>query len=119
MAQEFTIDKLIGSILDPELLIKIQGKKVLLYDLTVQTKDLMEYFFRHDIYITGFFLSYEHKNYADIKYFNKPMFYPDELDGSEIIIDPFGEHIKELKALTGCAVHSMYPPPPHLIILDQ
>ena len=51
----------------------------------------MDYFFRHDVYITGFLLEDSRRDYESIRYFNKPMIYFDELNGDEVILDTFGE----------------------------
>lgn len=41
MAIKFTIDTLINSLVDREVFEKIQGKKILIYDLNPQTKEMM------------------------------------------------------------------------------
>ena len=90
MAQVYNIDVLINSLIDKEVFKIIQDKKILIYDLNSQSKEMLEWLFRHDIYVKGFLLEDSRRDYSDVKYLNKSMFYIDELDGSEIILDTFG-----------------------------
>ena len=108
MAEGYSIDILIDSVINKEILEKIRGKKVFLYDFTPQSKLIMEYLFRNDIYVFGFLLENDRRDYANIKYFNKGMFYFDELTGNEIIIDVFGENLKLIKDRTNCLVYSLF-----------
>ena len=108
MTQIYNIDVLINSIVDREILKEINGKKIILYDLNPQTKTMMDWLLLHDIYIEGFLLENDRKDYSDIKYMNKRMIYFDELDGSEIILDTFGRNIESLSKKTGCHVCALY-----------
>ena len=53
LAQPFSIDDIINLLVDKAIFKKIKNKKLILYDLNPLTKDLMEWLFRHDIYVKG------------------------------------------------------------------
>ena len=111
LAQPFSIDDIINLLVDKAIFKKIKNKKLILYDLNPLTKDLMEWLFRHDIYVKGFLLEDSRKNYAEIKYLNKPMIYFNDLSGDEIIIDTFGDSVESLTKRCTCQVYRLYTPP--------
>ena len=117
MAKDYSIDVLINSIIDKKVFENIQGPKIILYDLNSKTKEMMEWFFRHDIYIEGFLLEDSRRDYSDIRYFNKRMIYFDELAGDEIILDTFGDNVESLKKRTKCEVFALYKSPVKPIII--
>ena len=117
MALKYTIDTLINSIVNKDVFEKIQGKKILIYDLNPRSKEMMEWFFRHDVYVTGFLLEDERRDYADIRYFNKRMFYFDELQGDELILDAFGENVESIKNRTDCEICKLYNPENAAVII--
>ena len=102
------MDVLIDSIVDKDVLDKIKNQEILLYDLNPQSKKMMEWLFRRDVYVKGFLLEDTRRSYSTLKYFNKPMFYFDELCGDEVILDTFGDNTESLKNRTKCKIYSLY-----------
>lgn len=95
-------------IVDNSVLESIEGKKIVFYDLNPASEIAFLYFLSLNIYVEGFVLDDSRRDIKELRYFNKPMFFFDELSPEDfVIIDISGKSVEYLKQKTRCPVHKL------------